>query len=168
MLKKTKNKKAVSLIKFYVILISIVIGLSVGVYAWLKVIANPSAPTDCKSDTSVILESQECNPGSLELNLVNNGRFNVNGVIVAVGDDSDSYPTIYLKTNVYSEAGEYFFINPLKPQNSLEIEFTNEDSEGTIRNSIGVIQIQPFIIEQNQKIVCQNSVIKQEVSGCNL
>ena len=50
------EKKAVSLMLSYVLLISIVIALSVGVFAWIRTMAEFSPPVDCKEGTSIILE----------------------------------------------------------------------------------------------------------------
>ena len=73
-----KNKKAVSLMVSYVILISIVIAVSIGVYAYLKAFVGDVEPAiDCKEETSFIIESYTCSIGNLELTLRNNGRFNI-------------------------------------------------------------------------------------------
>ena len=37
--------------------------------------------------------------------------------------------------------------------------------EDVLKN-IEVIQLQPFIIDKNQRIVCENALIKQQISAC--
>lgn len=170
-----KSKKAVSLMISYVLLIAIVIGLGIGVYAWLKVLANISPAPDCKKGTSLILEKQECYPGKLKIDLKNNGRFNINGIVVSVGPDSQSTPTTYLIPDEQGGVieGYYYFPEPLKPQETTTAVFKNKEKVGTIEQiitfeNITIIQIQPFIIDKNQRVVCQNAVITQEVSGCQI
>ena len=52
---KKRDKKGVSEILSYVILISIAVSLSIGVYAWLKDYANVNPKIDCKDGTSIML-----------------------------------------------------------------------------------------------------------------
>ena len=166
----------------YVILISIVITLSIGVYAWLEVISNPAPALDCKDDTSIILESYECFDGSLgeagiDLNLENNGRFNIDGIIFAVGDNSQRAPITYLMADnaetVLTE-GHHFFLEPLKPGETITAKYSNKfkDQDGSINpvsfDEIQVIQLQPFIITEQGKVICQDAVIKQDVQGCEV
>jgi len=164
------NKKAVSLMISYVILISIVIGLSIGVYGWLKLIANPSESINCKEGTSLILESELCALGRLELTLKNNGRFNIDGVIISIGEIEENQPTFYPIAEGFEglSAGHYPFISVLKPQKSAIAYFTNKDKTGAIINNVNVIQLQPFILKNNQKIICQDAVIKQKVTDCSI
>ncbi len=170
-----KNKKAVSLMISYVLLIAIAIGLATGVYAYLKVLANINPPLDCKPETSVILEDKNCYLGGVEFILKNNGRFNISGVVVSVGEDSQKAPTAYLIPQPTGGviAGHYYFNEPLKPGEIKSAEFTNKEKIGTIEQpitfeSINTIQIQPFITDKNQRVVCQNSVIKQEITECQI
>jgi len=162
-----RNKKAVSLMISYVLLIAIAIGLSIGVYAWLKLISNISPAINCKEGTSLILESQNCYPGNVEFNLKNNGRFNIDGVVIAVGENPKNTPTTYLTPHPTGGVinGDYIFLSSLNPGDSAKAIFTNQEIPPKIQN-IRIVQIQPFIIDKNQKIICQNSVIKQEIEPC--
>jgi len=170
-MKGLKNKKAVSLMISYVILIAIVIGLSAGVYAWLRIISDVSPPTDCKEGTSLILEDSKCFPssGTATFTLKNNGRFNVDGVIIAVGDIPQNTPTTYLIPHATGGVveGNYIFLSPLKPGDSADAIFTDQGAPPGF-NSIEIIQLQPFIISKNQKVVCLNTVIKQEIPSCSI
>lgn len=157
----------------YVILISIAIGLSIGVYGWLKLIANPTPQIDCKEGTSLILESENCAPGRLELTLKNNGRFNISGVIISIGNNPQNQPTTYPMPDELGGVlqGHYQFSEPLKPPQLSTASFTNKEKIGNIEQiipftDIKVIQLQPFIMDKNQRIICQNAVIKQEITGC--
>jgi len=154
----------------YVILISIVIGLSIGVYSWLKLIANLTPQIDCKEGTSLILESELCAPGRLELTLKNNGRFNIDGVIVSIGEIAENQPTTYPIPGELGGIleGHYQFLNVLKPQQSSIASFINRDKNGNMISNIKIIQLQPFILKGNQKIICQNAVIKQEINDCSI
>jgi hypothetical protein len=174
---KKQNKKAVSLMISYVLLISIVLALSIGVFSWLKIMVNVEPTIDCKDDTSLVILDYKCNPSpetsepfttkNLELNLKNNGRFNIDGVIVTVSP-TDSTPTNYLAPDKIGGQmnGHYYFPTPLEPQQEKTISFINNNyTEGTLKpmnfNNIEKIELQPFIItggDKFERIVCQNAV----------
>jgi len=123
-----KKKKAASLLVSYVLLISIVIGISIGVFVWLKYIATDVEPEiNCEIGTSVIVESYSCEPGSLKLIIKNNGLFNVNGVNVKVSDDVNKEPVTELAPAGVdlpgTLLGHYLFSDPLKPNEGREVSF---------------------------------------------
>jgi len=171
-----KNKKAVSLMVSYVILISIVIAVSIGVYAYLKAFVGDVEPAiDCKEETSFIIESYTCSIGNLELTLRNNGRFNIDGVVLGVGEDSQRAPTTYLIPQVSGGVleGHYQFQEKLKPGQTKTADFTNKEYIGNTEQEISytniqAVQIQPYIIENNKRINCQQAVITQLITDCQI
>ena len=63
----TKNKKALSEIVSYVLLIIIAISLSVAVYAWLEVYV-PKNTVECEQGASVVIKDFSCNTIGKKLN----------------------------------------------------------------------------------------------------
>lgn len=189
-LKKTfkTKKRAVSEMIAYVILISIAMGIAIGVYAWLMVVGPPSIEetVDCKEGTSVTLNNINClangvgGQGHIELEIKNNGRFNIDGVIISVGPDSDKVPIDYLlptgsDTNVVF--GYQGFTNQLEPGETEIISFdyikkdppNGPDGSETEYNvpEIKIIQVQPVIFEKGKKVVCENSLfIDNNIQNC--
>ncbi len=170
-----KNKKAVSLMISYVILVAIAITMAIAVFAWLKIIANVEPVPSCEEETSLTISDYFCEVGAFKLQIKNNGRFSVNGFILTVGNNPERVPTIRLiPLNTDEITGEGFFIFPdLKPGELREAVFTNTEkkSDGRIREVdfefIKNLKLQPFIIEDNKKIVCEN-IIKQETENCKI
>ncbi len=170
------KKKGISLMISYVLLISIVIALSIGVFAWMKVIIKDVEPSvDCKEGTSIILEDKECSGegigmANLRLNLKNNGKFSIDGVIVAVSEDVDKAPVIYLlptDSPAETSAGISYFTDGLKPGEVKSVEFLNRGiGKADIIENVRVIQIQPFIKPKGEKIVCKDAIIRQNIEGC--
>jgi len=173
------NKIGVSEIVSYVLLISIAMGISVGVYAWMKVYAVSPTAIDCKEGTSITIQSYECSlpledPAWIKLTVRNNGRFNVTGVIVAVANSSEREPEHYLKLSDSGtwdnlQEGYAFFSDPLRPGAEQTIEFSNKIKTDTVIgiNSINAIQVQTFVIDKkNNRILCKNN-IKQKIENCN-
>jgi len=175
---KDNNKKALSEIVSYVILISITIALSIGVFAWLKLYANIEPTPDCDEATSIImLENPRCYSedgiGQMDIKLKNNGRFNISGIIFGVADDVKKAPIYYLvpKSDVgtLTDSG-YYFNKQLSPGEIIDLNFSNRARiSGTekIFDYIKVIQIQAFVKMDNKRVVCRNSVIKQNTENCN-
>ena len=177
----SRNKKGLSEMVSYALLVSIAIIVSVGVFIWMRGIANVSPPADCKEGTSIMLEDYSCTssgsyPG-ISLNLKNNGMFNVEGIILAVSNDSKRFDPVYLvPLNQPGQSPGYFFFWPLfEPSKNVNAGFKNTQKIGGVEqlvpfNEIKIIQIQPFITYKkgNKKeiIVCQDSVVRQEITGC--
>ena len=156
----------------YVLFISIVLVLSIGVFSYLRIIASSNEEVTCKDDTSVILKEYYCFPdlenANLRLDLKNNGRFDINGVIVIVKNSSNSL--IYPLPNEFGGTikGHSFFPKPLHPGESLKVDFTNidGDTKGEISGEIIEIEIQPFIVRNKDKIICDKAVIRVPVEEC--
>lgn len=185
--KKNKRcgKKGVSEVVGYVILISIALGISIGVFAFLKLMTSSVEPAiDCKEGTSVILDDIECvagggvSTGYLKLTIKNNGRFKVDGVVVTIGDSPDKTPITYLKPQLpVVVKGHYQFSPKLDPGNSKDakFDFIKIESDGTTETDIAnnyqvkTIQIQPFIIDGTKKIVCTNTIFTDDkIQGCKV
>ena len=171
------NKQAVSLMVSYVLLVSIVIIVAIGIFAWLRTVSDVSPPIDCKEGTSVVLDNHNCTNGlrgGIDLYLKNNGYFSVDGVILSVGNDTKIFPVVYLMPKPFTGfqgnlKGNYFFDDPLKPGDITTANFSNvdgQDLEIVDFENISIIQIQPFIVEKTGKIICQNAIIKQNIDNC--
>ncbi len=178
-----QNKKAVSLMISYVLLISISLAISIGVFSWLKLAANVEPAVDCKDGTSLIIESMECNPdlptSNLKLFLKNNGRFNIDGVIVAVGDNPEESTPTYLIPDTFGGTleGHYYFDEPLKPGQQATIGFLNltynkqtpdtDDTNDYLLENLAKIEFQPFIVSNNERVICQQAIKRQDVTSCS-
>jgi len=178
---RKKQKKAQSLMLSYVILVSIVLAISIGVFAWLRYSANITPPVSCKEGTSMIMTNFECSGSGINLDLKNNGRFNIEGIILTVSNASSLINPIYLlPADIHNQAkdpGSFIFDDSIKPGASLTADYSNKSkrligTEGygveTEVNLSGInyVQIQPFIIEENNIIICQGALIGQGVEEC--
>ena len=168
-----KNKKAVSLMISYVILIAIAVTMSITVFVWLRTIANIEPVKSCQEGTSIIISDYQCNIGKFNLTIKNNGRFNVNGFILTISDNVEREPIIRLtpfNTNEITKEGYFIFNDSLKPGKINEAIFGNKDQK-TNKNIefIKNIKIQSFIIdkETNEKILCED-IIKQKIEDCKI
>ena len=161
----------------YVLLVSIVIIVAIGIFAWLRTVSNINPSTDCKEGTSVVLDNYNCTNGTsggIDLYLKNNGYFSIDGVILSVGNDTGIFPVVYLMPEFGSGfqgnvKGHVFFNDSLKPGDMTTANFSNIDGldlQIVDFKNISIIQIQPFIVEKTGKVVCQNAIIKQTIDNC--
>ena len=157
----------------YVLLIAIAIGISTGVFVWLKSFANVTPVVDCEEGTSVLMENYECKCQGepyaacwISLTIKNNGRFNVSGIILTISNDSKKEPYIYLINKEDPQGyfpGYNFFSPQLNPGSSIQAYFLNKTKDNKNIDTIASIKIQPIIIIKKNRVVCQNSVIKQPI-----
>ena len=173
-----KNKKGVSVVVGYVILITFGIILSVIVYNYLKTYV-PKDLLDCPGGVSLFIKDYECdlNTGQLNLTIKNNGRFNVEGYFIHGAEErSNKLATIDLSKNFSynvpsggsSPAGQsavYFRTpvnNSLKPNEEMLSVF------GGLTTGMEIIELIParFQEENNIKrfVSCGNSKIREIIT----
>ena len=176
---KINNKKAVSLMISYVLLITIAIIMSIIVFAYLKTIANVEPVIDCKEGTSIVVEDYSCEEGKITLTIRNNGIFNVDGFIATFGGKELQEPSAKLDiaegqedTLLHGGSGNNKialkpprFLSPLIPGGIIEVGFTSKEFE-TIYN----LKVQPYIIDEETelRIACGGEINKQDVEDCQI
>lgn len=168
---KTTNKKAVSLMLSYVILVSIVIAASITTYIWLKEMAKTNKIIECEDGTYISISDYRCRNGVFNLSVKNNGRFNVYGILVFYSNDSNIAPSSFklnaLNRSLNLGSGYTLFKNPLLPGKTGEIEF---DAAVQGLDYIKRIKIQPFILDKKvgRKVLCTAVVIDENLENCDV
>ncbi len=102
----SKNKRGVSAIVGYIMLVAIVIAISVGVYTWMKSYI-PSEALTCPDGVSVSVPDYyyNCTAHKLNFTLENSGTFSIAGYLVkATNNSAQTIATIDL-TKYYSGSG---------------------------------------------------------------
>jgi len=163
-----RDKKGVSLMISYVLLILISVVVAISIFAWLKLAANVEPVISCEEGSSINVIDYVCINRVLELTVKNNGRFNLGGFVLTVGDNIERVPispiTPIDDSSEYIESGYYVFDESLRPEQTKIARF-----EGSSLNfdNIKNIRVQPFIIlESGDKIICEESVIRQKLDDC--
>jgi flagellin-like protein len=171
----SRNRKGVSPIIGYVLLVSFVLVLGVVIYNWMKTYV-PQEELNCPDGTSLLIKNYSCGNGSLVLTLKNNGKFNIGGYFVYVTTTAEQELatkdlSVYISENTsrlyptgIKLSGEY---NSLKP-NSEEIEEFVWDI--TLLENIYSVEVIPIRWQKERRvsrlISCQDSKIR-EVLICN-
>lgn len=163
-----KNKKAVSTMIEYVLLIVIAISLSAIVYVWLKNYI-PKTPNECSEDISLVVSDYNCTDKKMTLIIVNKGNFNVDGYIFRIQNrDNGPFYEIRNKENELKlpvfKVENYFFNltaqTTLKPNEEYSQIFDYSSKDKILK-----IEILPFKAGK-EILLCNNARILQEVQ-CN-
>jgi len=90
---KVKNKKGVSEVLGYLLLVSFAIFMSFIVYQGLKIYV-PVKAVECPEGVSIFVQSAKCSLSgvgkyNLELNIKNNGRYNIAGYYIHASNSSE-------------------------------------------------------------------------------
>ncbi|MCX8158734.1 MAG: hypothetical protein N3D20_00330 [Candidatus Pacearchaeota archaeon] len=152
-----QNKKAISEMISYVLLIVIAVVMSVMVYAYIKVYLPKSQPS-CQEEINLILNNYVCDiqKGILHLSLTNKGLFKVKGAYIRIGNSTS-------KTTL-NEANQYFYEGSsvgLSPGNTYSRPFkipTRNFPPGSYN-----LEIVPIDVINNKAIVCEKAIISQPI-----
>ena len=173
---KRKNKKAISPMIGYILLISAAVVMSVIVYTWLKTYI-PRAALECPDTTSLLIKNYACDlvDGELNLTIKNNGNFNIAGYFIRIANVSgQELATVDLSQKLKSEFGgvtvrNSVLVNESESGNSLtpNEEVTNVfDITGV--NQIYFVELTPIRIQQienrERTVSCGNAKIKEEIT----
>jgi flagellin-like protein len=151
--RRSKDKRALSNIVAYVLLISITIALSVLVYGWLRFYVSGSDIDTCSDGVNIIIRSYECYEGDrLIINLKNKGLFTVDGYLVRVHNRTGADFGFYLLNDTGTKIAPgvehsdiYFFNDPSFDElNDFDFDL----------DTVTFLEVQPFM-EDNGEIKCQ-------------
>ena len=148
------NKRGVSAMVAYVMLISITIALSVLVYNWLSFYVEEDNIPECPSSVDVIIKSYDCvktsvagGDGYLNVTLKNKGLHSVDGFMLRVNDREGANLGIYVLNDSGGALmpgaeffGHYNFTEP----------YPYGANEEKILEEITLLEVQPFLMEGEQ------------------
>jgi hypothetical protein len=155
-----RNKKAVSILLAYVLLITMAIALSVIVYNWLRFYVSPSENPECPEDVSLIIKDYICDLQNKEISITlkNNGLFNITGFVLRVHDREDAEIGLYSLTKIGDS------LSPGEEENyGYDFSQAQDDSGNSVSlEEITLVEVQPFIKEK-ETILCKK-VASQKVT----
>lgn len=159
------NKKGVSEIVSYVLLISMTLAISGVIYAWLVFYVTPGQEIKCDEGVSLTIQAYNynCTTGELNLSLQNRGMFNIDGYLIRVNNKSGS------KIGVYSLNKTGTKINTSEVYDDYYLDSHILDSLGSDENkkeftgNITFIEIQPFVNQDGYVNIFCDSIAKQKI-----
>ena len=166
--KINKNKKAVSIMIGYVILIGITMVIAGITYAWLQTYV-PKDKLECPEGTSIFIQDISCSTTlskiNLEIILENNGRFNIDGYFIrATNDSTQEIATIDLSKYSGQEQNGYITFpgtSPLEPNTESTTVFNIPLSE---TGNLERLEIIPLRIQERKFANCPAAKITETLS----
>jgi hypothetical protein len=163
-----KNKLAISAIIGEVLLISLAIVMAGGVYAWLKFyVAKPLPTESCDEAVNLIISNYNCIPDKiLNISLKNQGRFDINGVMIKISNKSGDELAIFPLTEIKfdTELGQYE-----DPRTALSFDpvlIPGNESTKLLNyskyNQIDYLELEPTkgVDQYGRVILCEKSISK--------
>jgi hypothetical protein len=157
-IQKKQNKRAVSEIISYTLLIVIAIGLSIIVYSYLKV-HTPKEKLECSEDIFAVIKDSSCQfrngVAYMNVTIQNKGLFNISSVYLRMGIPSRT--TNYLVGNKPIPLAA-----PLAPGREISLSNLEVPSDVVNKQANYSLSVQPATQLENKKIVlCTNSIASQ-------
>jgi hypothetical protein len=180
---QSKNKKGLSVIIGYVLLLAISIFMSVLVYNWIKTYV-PKDIASCPDGTSISIRSLDynCELQIINLTLKNNGRFSLDGYLIRASNNTnmESLADIDLAprfienlslnnlSQVWGSSIKFFpaFDNYFSPDGVSKVHSFNVTGYGNL-TKIEIIPLRREIIENKKRLATCNNVQIQEQIICS-
>ena len=176
-----KNKKGLSEVVTYVLLIVTALSLSVIVFGFLQGIV-PEEEESCPEGLGLIIKEVSCESGDeIYVTFQNKGRFKIDGVYARFAYEEDAVASLALvplhdvgntgSLNKITEdnAGEgfmyfgriYYVPSPLSPNANPYKQLFSYASEGSLEK----IEVQPFLSDEERNLViCEDKSVSYEIS----
>lgn len=157
-----KNKKALSEIVGYTILIVIALALASMVTVFLTTQVNIFKPKPgCNEEINLIVGDVACSfsKGELNITLINKGLFKADAAYLRFGNETQKLRQQINKDNfLLFGPGNTDGLNPGESSSAIY-----NISEQLISKGSYILELQPAIIQNKQLVVCENSIIFQTV-----
>lgn len=166
------DKKGVSLMVGYVLLLSFALIMGAVVYQWLKTYV-PQEALQCPDGVSVFVKESSCEIVSgnyeLYLNLTNNGRFSFDGFFIKSTDTPEQQlPTKDIGPFIDTSTGNYAG-GIIQIANGLPPGETIENIHFTIPNQIFKIEVTPAkyeVLDNKQRLANCGEARVQQIIDC--
>jgi hypothetical protein len=166
---RKENKKGVSIMVGYVILIVIAIGLSVAVFAYLKLYLPKDNPV-CSNDVILSIDEVTCvdydsdEEYDVNVTITNRGFFSVNGAFIRMGDVNRVFKevlneeplTLFSIPNGVLEPGQVWESEPAVPM----FYTPSPDESGQVKE----IEIEPLVYVDGEPVLCGRAVVNKLVN----
>jgi hypothetical protein len=158
-----RDKRGVSIMVGYALLIVVAIGLAAIVYPFLKA-RLPVDRVECPADLSLSIDEVACNRADwkVTIKLLNRGLFNVTGAYIRFAESGKSVrPQINKNKELYLTG-----LNPvpLGPgQYTPDLSYSTGDLSYLPENGTFVVEVQPAVFKKGVLVPCSNKIITQTI-----
>lgn len=153
-----RDKKGISIMIGYVLLVIIGITIAVLVYGFLKVYV-PSNKAACPDNVALSIEEFSCINGAVRIQLNNRGLFSVDGAYIRIGEKGRVFKELLNKQNIYFD--EWTNEQGLPPGESWPKDKTASFPYKGLGEQI--LEVEPVIFVGDELTLCNRAVISQPV-----
>ncbi len=154
-----KDKKGVSLMIGYVLLVVIAVGLGTLVFTYLKIYLPNDKPV-CPSNVAVSIEQSSCSNGIVKVQLMNRGLFNLDGTYIRIGEKDREFRELLNSENV--RFTDYFDTKGLPPGNIWPRDGIPRSYDFTGDGSY-ILEVEPALFIDDEWVLCNEAIIKQDI-----
>jgi hypothetical protein len=165
------KKKGVSLMVGYVLLIALAIGLSIGVFFYLKLYL-PSEKPNCPGDVAITLDEVKCtlvgsNDAVIDISMTNRGFFTVDTAFIKIGQEDRTFRKTLNEVEDRLASSCNSMNLGLKPDEKY-CDRLNYNAGSAINNPLEIIpqeiSVEPLIYIDNEPILCQNAIARKKIT----
>ncbi len=158
-----KNKRAISEVVAYVLLIVISLSIATSVYYWLKgQLPNDNNSIECEEGVRLNIReyNYNCSTKMFNLTVENRGLFNIDGFIVRVNNETGKTIGIYTlnKTGAVVNLSSRFYLNY-----NFSGPITAEIPSKKIAGTLTFLEVQPLLLKKGKLVFCENVISQQKI-----
>lgn len=154
-----RNKKGISVMVGYVLLIIIAVALAAGVFTFLRTFI-PKEKPECPEEIHLVIQDYVCSSGALNLTFSNKGLFTVDGVYVRAGLQEKKVRTPLNDPDAQGEERDKFYID-LVPGNKTTRTYV---SNQFITPGEYIVEVEPGVYsEEGPWAICERALVIQTI-----
>jgi hypothetical protein len=145
-----KEKRGISEVIGYVLLVTLALSMAVLVYDWLKPNAALQDELGCPEGAEVIIKEISNNGTHINISIENRGRFTIDWVLVRVNNISNAKIGTFLvqRNTTALDPGEEEVLVIKKNPGIIDI---NDNLIGTVSGNLYYVEVQPIIYDTAKK-----------------
>jgi hypothetical protein len=153
---QVQNKRALSEMLSYALLVVIALGLSAAVYAWIWTMV-PKQQEKCDDQVSLVIDQYSCDDAAKEINITfkNKGNWVIEGFIIRASNKSGIQPVYPLPLPGKLDGRVY---SQIMPDASASYIFTYSKLKG-----VASVNVKPFQVKNKKMISCDSAAITQDI-----
>ena len=148
------NKRGLSNVIAYALLIVMTIALSTVVFSWLQLYVGETEIAECPDGVDLVIKEYICKGNNLNVTIKNQGRFSVEGYRIRVDDRSGAESGFYLLIHDVNGA-DGVFLSPGDEVRNKVFDFTKACNDGC-PNGITIAEVQPIYDEDGERVACKS------------
>jgi hypothetical protein len=154
-----RNKKGISAMVGYVLLIIIAVALAAGVFTFLRTFI-PKERVECPEEIHIVIQDYVCSSGVLNLTFSNRGLFTVDGVYVRAGTQEKKVRTPLNDPDAGGKERDKFYID-LVPGNKTTRTYA---SDQFLTPGEYVVEVEPGrYSEEGLWAICERALVTQTI-----